>query len=323
LINILQIIWIKIVAFIPMVIWVYIFSYLDNSLLNARRFLAGMVAGGLSVVPVLYLEDILKILWLQNWSIFSMIEHFSGNTSSVIIALVILLLVVAIFSYLMLWVLFFEKILYATKTYAKNILILSLFILVFIAFRSFTGSIDWFSHSIKNGINFGNYAFATIQGIILYYSIVGLLEESSKHYSFLWSSLVDVDTIKKWALLSTFIALGFGFVENILYLANILSNKGIGSDLITTWLFRSLFSVFVHIFCGMIVAVAFSWSYLRLNDKIVSYVKKFFFGFLLSIVIHAIYDVTLTLGFTVVIFVYFVVGYMYCTRVFHMETREI
>lgn len=304
-----------------MVIWGYVFSYLDNSVLNARRFLAGMVAGGLSVVPVLYLEDILKILWLQNWSIFSMIEKFSGNISSIIIALVILLLVVAVFSYLMLGVLFFEKILYATKTYAKNILILSLFIVVFIAFRSFTGSIGWFDHAIKNGVNFGNYAFATIQWIILYYSIVGLLEESSKHYSFLWSSLVDVDTIKKGALLSTFIALGFGFIENILYLANILSNKGIGSDLITTWLFRSLFSVFVHIFCGMIVAVAFSWSYLRLNDRIISYIRKFFIGFLLSIVIHAIYDVTLTLGFTVVIFVYFVVGYMYCTRVFHQEEK--
>jgi RsiW-degrading membrane proteinase PrsW (M82 family) len=61
--------------------------------------------------------------------------------------------------------------------------------------------------------------------VLLYYLIVGILEEVSKHFSFLGSSFVDMDSVKKGALLSVFIALGFGFVENILYLSSILASK--------------------------------------------------------------------------------------------------
>jgi RsiW-degrading membrane proteinase PrsW (M82 family) len=161
--------------------------------------------------------------------------------------------------------------------------------------------------------------------VVLYYLIVGILEEVSKHFSFLGSSFIDMDSVKKWALLSVFIALGFGFVENILYLSTILSSKGLGSDLITTWIFRSIFSVFVHIFCGMIVASAFWRANLNpINTwKIGRYMKVFLLGIIASIAIHAIYDVGLTFGFTAIIFIYLIVGYLYCTGVFHRDAPDI
>ena len=105
-----------------------------------------------------------------------------------------------------------------------------------------------------------------------------------------------------------------------MYLSNILAHNGLSGSLVTTWLFRSVFSVFVHIFCGMIVATGFSRGYIA--EKTVSffrYARLFFTGFLVSILIHALYDVSLTLGFTAIIFIYLAIGYLYCTGVFHRE----
>jgi len=321
--NTFHIIWIAIVAFIPMVIWGYVFSYLDNSTLNARRFLAGMVAGGISVIPVLYIEDILRYIGLEKWSVFSFIEWIS-TTSSWFAALPVflLLLIVAVLLYVVLWAIFFDRTLRSTGVYVKNFLIFLAIPWVFVVIAMLTGSIGWFtSHLDQTSASFWKYVFSTFQTVLLYYLIVGILEEVSKHFSFLWSSFIDMDSIKKWALLSVFIALWFWFIENILYLSSILSSKGLGSDVVTTWIFRSVFSVFVHIFCGMIVASSFGKSlFLPANiGRIGRYIKVFLVWVLISIVLHAVYDVTLTFGFTMIIFIYLLIGYFYCTKVFYKE----
>ena len=123
-------------------------------------------------------------------------------------------------------------------------------------------------------------------------------------------------------LFSIFIALGFGFIENILYLKNIAEQSGFwSSGVLTTWIFRSLFSLMTHIICSTIVGLYFSRAFLAHSSfgEIVPYAKTLLFGFAFSILVHAVFDISLTVGFTGIIFLYFFGGYLGITRIFYEE----
>lgn len=68
-----------IITFLPILIWGYIFSYLDNSPLGARRFGLGIIAGALSVVPVLFMSDIMVFSHLTSWNIFPLLVSSSNE----------------------------------------------------------------------------------------------------------------------------------------------------------------------------------------------------------------------------------------------------
>ncbi|MDP2104266.1 MAG: PrsW family glutamic-type intramembrane protease, partial [Candidatus Gracilibacteria bacterium] len=170
------------------------------------------------------------------------------------------------------------------------------------------------------GVTIGGVVFGTLKLVLFYYLVIGIIEEASKHFSVLGSSLPSIDTIKKGVLFSVFIALGFGFIENILYLKNISVTSGLWStDVFTTWIFRSIFSLLVHIICSIIVGLHFSRGYLLLQagGRFFPYIKTLLYGFLLSIVVHAVFDISLTVGFTGIIFIYFFFGYLGITKVFY------
>lgn len=71
--EILSLIAIAVITFFPILMWGYIFSYLDNSPLGARRFGLGIVAGALSVVPVLFMSDMMAFADLIHWNIFPLL----------------------------------------------------------------------------------------------------------------------------------------------------------------------------------------------------------------------------------------------------------
>lgn len=58
--EIFSLIPIILITFFPILIWGYIFSYLDNSPLSGKRFAIGIIAGSISVLPVLFMTDILS-----------------------------------------------------------------------------------------------------------------------------------------------------------------------------------------------------------------------------------------------------------------------
>lgn len=98
-------------------------------------------------------------------------------------------------------------------------------------------------------------------------------------------------------LFSIFIALGFGFIENILYLKNIAEQSGLlSSGVLTTWIFRSIFSLMTHIICSVIVGLYFSRAFLAYlgAEKILPYVQTLLYGFVFSMIIHAVFDISLT-----------------------------
>lgn len=314
-----QIIWISIIAFIPILIWAYIFSYLNNSELNSRRFLVWIIAWWISVIPVLYSEEILKLIWANEYNLISILWSWVFEPWRISISLIITILSVWIFS-LIAGLLFIDNIPKIYRTYIKNLVFLNLFIIVFLIIYYLVSDIWLFSWKIKNSVEVGKAIFWTTWLILLYYTIVWLLEESSKHFNFLSSSLADSETIKKWVLYAIFIALGFWFIENILYLFNIFKENWFSPELISIWIFRWIFSLFVHIICSSIVAYWFIKIYLK-NDKIsFNYIKSFLIAFIFSIWTHAIYDISLTLDFTAIIFIYLIFWYLYITKIFYRET---
>jgi hypothetical protein len=93
------------------------------------------------------------------------------------------------------------------------------------------------------------------------------------------------------------------------------------SELLKIYFFRSAFSVIVHVLSSSVVAYYFSRALILYREKDLSlpYLKMFLFGLVISIFLHLLFDVALTLGFTFVIFVYFIGGYLYVSSIFYRE----
>jgi len=316
--DIFKIFLIGSLAFIPILIWGYIFSYIDNSALNSRRFISWIIAGWFSVVPVLYSEQIYNFFSASFLNIFNLI-WINWNFFYVIVSLLFLTFLIAIILFLT-SLIFFKWSFDIFKIYWKNIVWISIFILIFAILNKIIPNIWFLDLNISSPVSIWKNVFNTLGLIILYYIIIWLVEEISKHFSFLPSSITEIDSVQKWVLLATFIALWFGFIENILYLYNISIDRWVVSgDFATTLIFRSIFSLFVHIFCGVIVWLYFSRAYLFLGKNTYFYIKTFLFWLIFSITLHAIFDISLTLWFTPIIFIYAIYWYLYITKTFYKE----
>ena len=107
----------------------------------------------------------------------------------------------------------------------------------------------------------------TLSGIVLTYIFVASLEEGLKHLS-TYTSLSPVGTPEKLILLaSIYSALGFVFLENILYVTGIASIHGVASGIyIGTLISRSFISLLLHVFAVLIFARSFA-KFLSKMDK--------------------------------------------------------
>jgi len=319
-----------IITFIPVLLWGYIFSYLDNDTLNRKRFFFWILAWGLSVVPILYLENIVNFSWIDILNIFYYISDIVWILwiIRIIFSLFTFTLLVLIISFLF-WISFWN-ILEKLKKYIKLIfkmLLVFIFLILIITFI-----IVWFDFIITllpflqfdvsdNWIMFKWIAFDSFKLVLFYYIIIWFIEEISKHFNFLQTDIFWIDTVKKWVLYWIFIALGFSFVENILYLYNIYESDWFGWNFLTTYFFRSIFSVFLHVICTWIISLYFTkaFIYYRENKLNYSFLKLVTTWFLLSIWLHALFDISLTFWFTFIIFLYFIFWYIYISGIFYKE----
>lgn len=310
------------ISFFPIVIWAYIFSYIDDNPLNKKRFFVGVIGWALSVVPILYLDKILDFFNFKYLNIFYFVSEVKSFFTSFEfwLSLSLFLFVIVSFSFLLWWFIFkFKEIL---KIYLKNILVF----LVFIAFLSFVIFIlniifNKFDFAISESISFWNIIFNSFKLIVFYYLLVAFIEETSKHFNFLQSSVLHIKSVKDWVLYAIFVALGFSLIENMLYLYNYYSVYWLTGELVQIYFFRSLFSVIVHILSSSVVAYYFSKALLlyRLKDLSLPYLKLFSYWLLISILLHLFFDVALTLWFSIVMFLYFIWGYLYVSSIFYRE----
>ena len=314
-----------VLALFPMLLWGYLFSYLDNSPLNARRFCIGIFAGVLAVLPVLFLEDILRVLHLESLDAFTVLASASPTPNSLTLTVTVagILAVMSAVILILGAIAFPARGTFPLRVYLRNSSIFVISSLVFLVLPSVLGIIPGFSDVFADGVTVGGNVFRTLGAICVYYTIVGLTEEGTKHWSFLASSLSDSTTLRRGLVFSAFVALGFAFAENILYLHALLSAQGgLDGAFFTTWSMRSIFSTFVHVLCGMILAHAFFRVYTVTPTYGVlssGAMRILVSGIGLAVLAHAIFDISLTGGFTAIIFVYAIVGYLSITGMFYRE----
>lgn len=308
------------ISFFPIVIWAYIFSYIDDNPLNKKRFFVWVLWWGLSVVPILHMEKILNIIDIKYFNTFYFASQIKDFLTSMQfwISLALFLLVIVLFSFL-LWNFFlrFKEIL---KIYIKNILVFLVFIAgISVIIFGFNYLLNFINFEIEQWINFWNIVFNSLKLIVFYYFIVAFIEEASKHFNFVQSSVLEIDSIKNGVLYAIFVALGFALIENMLYLYNYYSQVGLSWELLKLYFMRSTFAVIVHVLSSSIVAYYFSKALLEYKDKDLSfpYLKIFLFGLFISIMLHMIFDVALTLGFGMVMFIYFIWWYLYVSGIFY------
>jgi len=312
------------ISLFPMVIWAYIFSYIDENPINKKRFIIGLFWWWLSVFPILYMDKILEYLNIGYLNIFNFISKISNILSSIEFSFSLILFFLLLVSITFIFwfpVHLFKKIF---KIYFKNIIIFIFFIVLlsfFVFLLNFV--VSWFDFIVpyENTVYFWSIIFNTFKLIIFYYLLVAFIEETSKHFNFLQSSYIEINSIKSWVLYAIFVALGFSLIENVLYLYNYYSLYWVWVWLLKIYFLRSMFSVIVHILCSSIVAYYFSKAYLLYKDKILSYpyVKIFFTWVFISIVLHLIFDVSLTLWFSLIMFIYFIWWYLYVSSIFYSE----
>ncbi|MDD2907948.1 MAG: PrsW family glutamic-type intramembrane protease [Candidatus Gracilibacteria bacterium] len=310
------------ISFFPIVIWAYSFSFIDDNPLNKKRFMVGVLGGILSVIPILHIDKIMKFLNLDYLNVF----YFASKIKDLLtsfefgVSLSLFLFLVVIFSFFLGG--FFKHKSSIFRIYLKNIVSFLFFILVLsLGLLLVSFLLQRVDFSIENPISFGNVIFDTFKLVIFYYVIVAFIEEASKHFNFLQSSVFYIKSVKDGVLYAIFVALGFSFIENMLYLYNYYLSSGLSFELIKLYFFRSAFSVMVHILSSSVLAYYFSKALILYRGKDLSfpYLKIFSFGLLMSIILHLIFDVALTLGFVFIIFIYFIGGYLYVSSIFYKE----
>ncbi len=148
--------------------------------------------------------------------------------------------------------------------------------------------------------------------IILVLSVVPLLissiiEESSKHLMSIWLMSQDYRFSRSDIIIFTiFVVLGFIFIENLLYLFQ--------ADIsLTTWIWRSFFSLSAHLLSAVICAYAW-WRALSYEPFSVQYIGIFSLGFILAVIAHLGYNLILAQGSIIGLFVYMILAYVVITQ---------
>ncbi len=311
------------ISFFPMVIWAYIFSYVDDNPLHKKRFFVWMFGWALAVLPLLYIEKIIDFLGIQYLNVFYYVSEIGTFFSSLEIAfslILVLWLIVSISLIYGLLILRIDK--NILWIYIKNIWVFGLLIFgaSFLLYAVNT-LLWWFEILIDSGIKFESIVFESFKLVVFYYFIVAFIEESSKHFNFLQSSIREIDTPQKWVLYGIFIALGFACIENMLYLYNFYVQYGVSGEILQIYFFRSVFSVMVHVLCSSVVAYFFSRALIHYGQSHLKiwYLKVFITGLIFSIALHLIFDVALTLGFSLILFIYFIGWYLYVSSLFYLD----
>ncbi len=321
--QILIIIILTFITFIPVVFWGYTFSYIDSSNLNRKRFFVWLLAWIVSVLPILYtgkLSSVIKYLDLSKFisNLKNWFSFFDINLSLIIFLLLFILISLLI-------KLFNWKISLAFKAYTRSFLMFLWFIfalsLSFFLIDTFFSQFSFLDFWITNEVYFWWVLLNTFKLIIFYYLIVAFLEETSKYFNFLGSSFSDVNSTKKAVLYAIFVALWFSFIENILYLLSSYNWSGFSYDLVKLYFFRSVFSIILHILCSSILALGFynAITYYNKNWLSLKYIKIFFLWLFFSILLHSLFDIFLTLWFWFVIIIYLIWWYLYVSSIFYKE----
>lgn len=189
-------------------------------------------------------------------------------------------------------------------------------------------------------------ALAVPLSVIITFMIVGVIEEIMKFIAVKTVDRGNIKTIDDSIEIFIIAALGFSFMENILYFYNIWITHGAG-DLIKPFLFRSAFSTFAHLLFSGILGYYYGLAYfakpilreelskgtrhrvlykiqsiLRLDREKMFYRGKLTEGLLIAIGLHAMFNIFLTMGLNFMIIPFLFGGYATLNYLFEKKENR-
>jgi RsiW-degrading membrane proteinase PrsW (M82 family) len=198
-----------------------------------------------------------------------------------------------------------------------------------------------FSHTNElrfDVFNFTDYLFLPL-GTVFAFLFVGVIEEWMKMWVVRHTDrgfFRNIDDAIEFSIIS---ALGFAFIENILYFYFIWQLQGV-EILFVSFIFRSIFSTFAHILFsgvfGYFYGVAYFadpiWSeeqrksrhpfvnlihtVLHMKKNRIFAIEKMSEGLVMAVILHAAFNILLELNLTFFMVPFLVVGYSYLDHLF-------
>ncbi len=156
---------------------------------------------------------------------------------------------------------------------------------------------------LSDSFKWGSILILTITPLLL----SALIEESSKHLMSIGLMSQDFRFSRSDIIIFTlFVVLGFIFMENLLYLVQ-------GHFSLTTWIFRSFFTLIAHLLSAIICAYAW-WRALSYEPFSYQYITIFTLWFILAVLIHLGYNIVLREGSIIGICIYAIAWYIIITK---------
>src|SRR3989339_895941 len=181
--------------------------------------------------------------------------------------------------------------------------------------------------------------FSIPVSVIFTFMFVGVVEEYMKHFIVKFTDKNNLKNIDDVMELSIIAALGFAFVENILYFLLIWQKQGV-QNLIIAFIFRSIFSTFAHILFSGIYGYFYGIArfaspiykenliknrsrfttlmhkIIHLKGETIFKEEKIVEGLMFSMLLHALFNIVLELDFTILVVPFLIIGYIYLSYLF-------
>jgi RsiW-degrading membrane proteinase PrsW (M82 family) len=292
-------------AGIPILLWGYVFAYFDGTEFELSQFTMGIIAWGFGVLPIAYSTEIAH---------FFHTSSFIGTLWSLPIGLDALPLYSLWFFVPVSILMLFLSILHPHKAIS---LIRPIAPVIFGAAGLILGLALMISQvpNIGGGnLSLQGTVITSLSGIIIAYIFIASIEEALKHVSSYISIVPRVTTAKQILLVAIYSALGFVFIENILYLSGIVSTAGADSSVYYSTLFsRSIISLLLHVFASLILALGFVRY---LSEMTLKAGVALGVSFMMATVVHALFNIALTYGKVWIVALYGIVLYFFMTKIF-------
>lgn len=200
-----------------------------------------------------------------------------------------------------------------------------------------------YTHQLKDDfIGFANVAAIPLE-VLLTFLIVGVIEEVTKFMAVRMTGAEKIKSIDDAIEMFITAALGFAFVENMIYFYNIMSQRG-PENILYPFVFRSLFSSFAHImfsgifgyyyglahFAGDVLKDEHNKNRWRLFRKIAKLLpfkneeefkgEKIAQGLVLAIGLHALFNIFLEMNWTFLLVPYLTGGFIWLNYL--LEKKE-
>jgi len=181
--------------------------------------------------------------------------------------------------------------------------------------------------------------------VVITFMIVGIIEEIMKMFSVKFiddDEIKDIDDSIEFFIIA---ALGFSFMENILYFYNIWIANG-ASNLFIPFMFRSSFSTFAHIMFSGVFGYYYGiahfakpilqkelkgkrWHWINVLHRVFGFSREKMFheeklleGAFIAITLHALFNVMLEMNWTFLIFPFLAAGYMVLSHMFNDKENQ-